>query len=490
MKYVGAIDLGTTGVRFVVFGNDGHPIGAAYRELPLSFPHPGWVEQDPAELVTATIAVMRKVLDETRIDATALAGIGITNQRETTIVWNKQTGEPVYPAIVWQDRRTAGRCAQLRDAGWITARTGLPIDPYFSATKLEWILNEHPQFRARAAAGELLFGTPDAWLIWNLTGVHATDTTNASRTLLFDIEHRIWDDGLCRFFSIPCECLPEVRPSISVFAPLKPEIIGEPVPVAGVLGDQQAALIGQGGFDRGAAKITWGTGAFLLLNTGDRPIASTHGLLTTIAYTTADNAKYALEGAAFIAGAAIQWLRDGLGLIATAAETAAVARTIDSTDGVYLVPAFAGLGAPHWDPTARGTIVGLTRGTTRAHVVRAALEGIAYETHDLIRAMEEDAGTRIAELRVDGGAAQNDFLCQFQSDILGIPIVRPQNTETTARGAGFAAGMATGIWDSPAAVMKLPRDEERFVPRMDASTRARLISGWKRAVERAKGWAK
>ncbi len=490
MRHIGAIDLGTTGVRFVVFGSDGHPIGAAYRELPLSFPQPGWVEQNPVELATTTTAVMREVLNKTGINAGALAGIGITNQRETTIVWDKQTGEPVYPAIVWQDRRTAARCAAIQGENWISARTGLRIDPYFSATKLEWILNEHPQLRARANAGELLFGTPDAWLIWNLTGVHATDTTNASRTLLFDIERHIWDDELCRFFSIPRVCLPGVRPSISVFAPLKPEIIGAPVPVAGVLGDQQAALVGQGGFDRGAAKVTWGTGAFLLLNTGDRLIASTHGLLTTIAYTNAEKTKYALEGAAFVAGAAIQWLRDGLGLIAASTETDAIARTVDSTDGVYLVPAFAGLGSPHWDPTARGTIVGLTRGTTRAHVVRAALEGIAYETHDLVRALEEDAGTRIAELRVDGGAAQNDFLCQFQSDILGIPVVRPQNPETTARGAAFAAGMATGIWDSPAAVMKLPRDEERFVPRMDASTRARLISGWKRAVERAKGWAK
>ena len=490
MSYIGAIDLGTTGVRFVVFDQTGVPVGAAYRELSLSFPHPGWVEQNPEELLNQTIGVMREALAKNKIEPGKLAGIGITNQRETTIVWDKRTGKPAYPAIVWQDRRTAARCATIQGENWISERTGLRTDPYFSGTKLEWILKTHPELQALARSGELLFGTPDAWLIWNLTGVHATDPTNASRTLLFDIKKRRWDEGLCRFFSIPCECLPEVRPSISSFGRLKPEVIGESVPVAGVLGDQQAALFGQFGFDQGAAKVTWGTGAFLLLNIGDKPVISRHSLLTTIAYATESSVAYALEGSAFVAGAVIQWLRDELGLIANAGETDAIARTVSSTDGVYFVPAFAGLGAPYWDPTARGTIIGLTRGTTRAQLVRAALEGIAYETHDLVRAMEEDAGSQLTELRVDGGAARNDFLCQFQADILGIPVVRPKNLETTARGAAFAAGLGVGFWDGLDELKRLPRAKEQFVPQMDESTRTRLLSGWHRAVERAKEWTK
>ncbi len=489
MGYVGAIDLGTTGVRFVVFDSAARPVGAAYRALSLNFPRPGWVEQDPVELLDRTVAVLREALAQAGIAADELAGIGITNQRETAILWDRETSRPVHPAIVWQDRRTAARCTELRDEGWITARTGLRVDPYFSATKIEWLLNSHPELRWQARSGRLLFGTPDTWLIWNLTGAHLTDPTNASRTLLFDLRGMRWDDDLCRLFSIPRACLPQVQPSLSVFGRLRPEFIGAEVPLAGVLGDQQAALFGQLGFGQGAAKVTWGTGAFLVLNTGDRPIASEHGLLTTIAYTAAEGVRYALEGSAFVAGAAVQWLRDGLGLIASAAETEAIADSVESTGGVYLVPAFAGLGAPHWDPAARGVIIGLTRGTERAHVVRAALEGIAYETCDLVRAMEGDTGKGLTELRVDGGAARNDFLCQFQSDILGIPVVRPHDLETTARGAAFAAGLTVGLWAGMDALEDLPREEERFIPRMDDSTRVLLLSGWRRAVERAKGWA-
>ena len=490
MEYVGAIDLGTTGVRFVVFDRHGNPVGAAYHELTLRFPRPGWVEQNPLELLDRTIAVMREGLSQAGITASELVGIGITNQRETAIAWDANTGTPVHPAIVWQDRRTAARCAEIGGEEWITVRTGLPLDPYFSATKLEWLFAHRPELRARAEAGEVLVGTPDSWLIWNLTGVHATDTTNASRTLLFDIRELAWSEDLCRFFSIPSACLPQVRPSVSTFGRLKPGIIGPEVPIAGVLGDQQAALFGQRGFDQGMGKVTWGTGAFLLANTGETPVRSTHGLITTIAYTTPDAVAYALEGSAFVAGAAVQWLRDGLGLIATAAETESLARSVDSTGGVYLVPAFAGLGAPHWDPHARGTIVGLTRGTTRAHLVRAALEGIAYETCDLVRAMERDIGSQLAELRVDGGAARNNFLCQFQSDVLGIPVVRPAYLETTARGAAFAAGLARGYWEQFESLQGLTGEEERFSPRMDNATRGLLLAGWARAVDRAKGWAK
>jgi len=491
MDYVGALDLGTTGVlRFSIFDHNGRPIGSAYREISLAFPRPGWIEQDPMELRDRAAIVLREALLQTGIAADELAGIGITNQRETVILWDPDTGEPVYPAIVWQDRRTAPRCTELREEeDWIVARTGLRLDPYFSATKIEWILNSYPELRRRARSGQVLFGTPDTWLIWSLSGVHVTDPTNASRTLLFDIENQRWDDELCRVFSIPPQCLPRVQPSLSVFGRLRPEIIGTDVPLAGVLGDQQAALFGQLGFEQGAAKATWGTGAFLLLNTGGHPIVSEHGLLATIAYTTAEETKYALEGSAFIAGATIQWLRDGLGLIPSAAETEELAGSVNSTGGVYLVPAFTGLGAPHWDPHARGVIVGLTRGTAREHVVRAALEGIAYETHDLVRAMEEDTGKRLTELRVDGGAAANNFLCQFQSDILGVPVVRPRDLETTARGAGFAAGLALGVWPDRSALERLPREEDRFEPRMDDSTRVRLLAGWDRAVERAKGWA-
>jgi glycerol kinase len=494
ISYIGAIDIGTSGVRFVLFDRDARVISSAYQEIPLSYPKPGWVEQDPERLFAAALTVANAAFAGEGIRPTELAAIGITNQRETSIVWDRSTGKPVYPAIVWQDRRTAGRCAELQgsDNGkLVRARTGLPIDPYFSATKVEWLLENVPGLSARAARGEVLFGTVDTWLLWRLAGVHTTDPTNASRTLLFDIRKSCFDSDLLSIFGVTETCLPEVQPSLSIFGYTHPEVFGARVPVAGVLGDQQAALFGQAGFTDGEAKVTWGTGAFLLMNTGHRPIASEHGLLTTIAYASPDEAPYyALEGSVFVAGAAIQWLRDGLGIIEDAAQSNALAQGVSSTDGVYFVPALTGLGAPYWDPHARGTIIGITRGTRREHIVRAALEGIAYQTYDVVRALERDAGSRLTELRVDGGAAKNEFLCQFQSDLLGIPVTRPAILETTALGAAFAAGISVGFWKDFTALQNLYRTEQRYTPSMKEDERERLLSGWKGAVERAKGWGK
>jgi len=488
--YLGALDLGTTGVRFVVFDGQAREGASSYRELPLSYPRPGWVEQDPQGMVEGALAVLRGGLESAGLRPQDLLGIGITNQRETVVVWDKGSGKPLAPAIVWQDRRTAARCQELVEEGLepgIRKATGLPPDPYFSATKLEWLLRNVPGLREGARAGEVAFGTVDSWLLFKLGGVHATDHTNASRTLLFDIRSLSWSQEFLELFSVPAECLPEVRPSLSLFGSTKRDLIGAEVPLAGVLGDQQAALLGQGCLSPGEGKVTWGTGAFLLMNTGDRPVGSRHGLLSTLAYSTPQGASYALEGAVFVAGAAIQWLRD-LGLIADAAETAALAARLSGNEGVYFVPALTGLGAPHWDPYARGAILGLTRGTTRAHLVRAALEAIAYQTHDLVRAMEADSGRELPALKVDGGAARNDFLCQFQADLLGIPVVRPQVLETTALGAALAAGVAVGLW-SLADLPELIRSERRFEPRMPEGERKRLLSGWRKALERAKGWA-
>lgn len=506
VEYIGAIDMGTSGVRFIVFDRAAKTIGSAYHDLSLAYPEPGWVEQDPEELVTTTLAVVRTAIDRAGIRPAELAAIGLANQRETTIVWDRSTGKAVYPAIIWQDRRTADRCQEMRAAGvgeMVRTRTGLPIDPYFSATKLAWLLRNVPGLSARAARGELLFGTVDTWLLWNLAGVHATDPTNASRTLLFDIHKQRFDPELLSLFGVSAVSLPEVRPSLSVFGQTRKDIFGARVPVAGLLGDQQAALFGQACFAAGEAKVTWGTGAFLLLNTGHRPVESKHGLLTTVAYTTPGEPPcYALEGSVFAAGAAIQWLRDGLEILPDAAQSCALAQGLTSTDGLYFVPALTGLGAPHWDPHARGTILGITRGTKREHLVRAALEAIAYQTCDVVRAMEADAGIRLSELRVDGGAARNDFLCRFQSDLLRIPVVRPAILETTALGAAFAAAFAaasataviggsdTGFWKDFDAVRALRREERRFTPSMKESERERLLSGWERAVERAKSWAR
>ncbi len=491
--YLGALDAGTTGVRFVIFDETGCPVASAYRELSLSLPQPGWVEQDPLEIRDAAVAVIRTALDSAGLRPQDLLGFGLTNQRETVVVWEETTGKLLAPAIVWQDRRTAARCAELRAepalARELREKTGLLPDPYFSATKLEWLFRREPRLLRKAEQGEARVGTVDSWLLFSLTGKHATDPTNASRTLLFDLHRLAWDEGLCRFFSVPPSSLPEVRPSLSLYGRTRKEVLGAEIPVAGILGDQQAALFGQACLAEGEAKITWGTGAFLLLNTGEKPVSPPEGILSTVAYTAENQTCYALEGAVFVAGAAVQWLRDGLGIIHDARETEKLARSISDNAGVYFVPALVGLGAPHWDPYARGTILGLTRGTTRAHLARAALEAIAYQTCDLLRTMEAATRWRIEELRVDGGAAKNDFLCEFQAGILDIPVVRPIFLETTALGAAFACGVALGHW-TLAEIPRLWQEERRFLPGLAEEERERLIRGWRRAVERAKGWAK
>ncbi len=487
---VGAIDVGTTGVRGVLFDGSAHPIGDAYRELPIVTPRPGWVEQNPDLILEATLDVLRDVLARSDGRTRSLLAIGLTNQRETAVAWDRETGRPLHPAIVWQDRRTARRCRELSEGGsarLIRERTGLRPDPYFSATKFEWLLQNVPGLVARAERGTALFGTVDAWLLWHLTGEHATDDTNASRTILFDIGRREWDDELLSLFGIPRASLPEVRPSLSVFGRIGPDLgLGVDVPIAGVLGDQQAALFGQGITAPGKAQVTWGTGAFLLTDSGRARPRSRSGLLTTIARTASNGqVSYALEGSVFVAGAAVQWLHD---VIAPPADPQALAESVDSTGGVVFVPALAGLGAPHWDADARGLIVGITRGTRAAHLVRAALESITYQTHDVVRAMERDVGHPIEELRVGGGAARNDFLCQFQSDVLGIPVVRPKNLETTSLGAAYAAGIAVGLWEDAEAVSEMWEAERRFLPDMSRETRERLLADWNRAVERSKGW--
>jgi len=489
---IGAIDIGTTGVRFVSYDEEANPVTSAYRELPVATPKPGWVEQDPEILLASTLTVLNEVLGQDNEQANSLAGIGLTSQRETVVVWDRETGRPLHPAIVWQDRRTAKRCDELRqrDQGSrIYDRTGLSLDPYFSATKIEWLLEHVPGLRTSAVNGTALFGTVDSWLLWHLTGEHVTDDTNASRTMLFNIDHREWDDDILTLFGVPKSALPRVCPSLSVFGRIKPELVAAGVPIAGVLGDQQGSLLGQGIVSPGKAQVTWGTGAFLLMNTGERRTRSRSGLLTTIARTSSDEPPvYALEGSIFVAGAAIQWLRDAMGLLADAAESQEMSDKVDSTDGVVFVPALTGLGSPHWDPDARGLIIGITRGTRREHLVRAALEAIAYQTHDVVRAMEDDTGSRLPELRVGGGAAKNDFLCQFQSDILGIPVVRPRHMETTAQGAAFAAGVAVGLWDDVDAVSDLWQEDRRFESTMTPAVRKALLCDWSRAVERAKSW--
>jgi glycerol kinase len=497
-QYVGAIDQGTTGTRFMLFGRDARPVARAYREHAQLFPRAGWVEHDAAEIWRNTQAVIDEALGAAGIEPTRVAAIGITNQRETTVVWDPATGEPLCNAIVWQDRRTASRVREVEAQGRaeaIRAKTGLPLDPYFSATKLEWLLGNVLGLRDRAEKGEALFGTIDTWLIWKLTGAHVTDPTNASRTMLFDLHQMQWDDELLDLFGVPRPMLPEVRTSSEVYGEC--DLAGARVPVAGDLGDQQAALFGQAGFETGATKNTYGTGSFLLRNTGLQPIESTNGLITTVAYQLPDHGVcYALEGSVFITGAAVQWLRDGLGVIESAAETQPLAESVADTDGVYFVPAFAGLGAPYWQPEARGTIVGLTRGTTTAHLARAALEAICYQSRDVVDAMTADcweAGETVSEgsaLRVDGGAVRNDFLCRFQSDVLGVPVVRPQVNETTALGAAFAAGLAVGYWDSLHELKGLWQADRTFEPQMGDDERERLYAGWQRAVKAALAWAK
>jgi glycerol kinase len=492
VTHVLAIDQGTTGTTCLVVGADGAVVSRAYREITQHYPRPGWVEHDAAEILERTLAAAREAVTAAGVLPRA---IGITNQRETVVVWDRVTGTPVGRAIVWQDRRTAARCLELAPrAEEITARTGLVVDPYFSATKLEWMLRDETLAR-RAQSGEVVAGTIDSWLIWCLTGgaVHATDPTNASRTLLYDIDRMCWSEDLCALFGVPMAMLPEVRPSAGLFGQTTADIFGVPVPITGVAGDQQAALFGQGCWEAGSAKNTYGTGAFLLLNTGQQRPRGGAGILTTVACDSRGGPAYALEGAIFIAGAAVQWLRDGLGIIGTAAETEALARSISSNDGVYFVPALVGQGAPDWEPNARGTIVGLTRGATRAHLARAALEAMTYATRDVLEAMRRSAGTELdgwrrVPLRVDGGASANDWLMQFQADVLDMPVERPQNVETTALGAAGLAGLAGGVWNTPDEFLQ----GRRFTPfaPADPSRATAYHAGWRRAVRTALAWAR
>ncbi len=492
-RYVLALDQGTTGSTALVVDAEGEVRGRGYAELPQYFPRPGWVEHDPGEIWKTTELAARRALASARVDGSEVAAIGITNQRETTILWDRKTGHPIHRAIVWQCRRTAGLCARLQSDGLepvFRRKTGLVLDAYFSGTKIRWLLDEVPGGRARAERGELAFGTVDCWLLWKLTGGrrHATDPSNASRTLCFDILSLGWDAELAGALGVPMSVFPEVRPSAGVFGETADlGWLPAGIPVAGIAGDQQAALFGQVCFQPGMAKNTYGTGCFMLLNTGPTPVPSKEGLLTTVAWQAGGTTTYALEGSVFIAGAAIQWLRDGLGLIAHAAESQKLAESVDDTGGVYLVPAFVGLGAPYWDMYARGTIVGITRGTARAHMVRAALEAIAYQSRDVLETMAVEAGVSLGSLRVDGGAAANDFLCQFQADLLDVPVLRPSVTETTGLGAAYLAGVGAGLW-KPAELAGRWRLDREFAPTMDRARRAALYSGWRRAVERARGW--
>ncbi len=493
MKAVLALDQGTTSSRALVFGRDGGLLGLAQREFAQHFPQPGWVEHDAEEIWESQHTVAAEALRAAGLGPADLAGVGITNQRETTVLWDRATGEPVHRAIVWQDRRTADLCDRLRGEGHepvFRERTGLLLDPYFSGTKLCWLLDHVPGARARAERGELAFGTIDTWLLWKLTGgaLHATDTSNASRTLLFDLRRLAWDDDLLARLALPRALLPVVRPSSGLFARAASGTALAGAPIAGVAGDQQAALFGQGCFAPGMAKNTYGTGCFLLLNTGGSPVASTNRLLTTVAWTIEGRTTYALEGAVFVAGALVQWLRDGLGLIRTAGEIEALAASVPDSGGVVVVPAFAGLGAPHWDPHARGTILGLTRGSTAAHIARAALEAIALQSADVLRAMERDAGLTLAELRVDGGAAANDLLLRIQADLIGAPVVRPADTETTAFGAAALAGLATGFWENREAIADRRKHDRRFEPSGTDDHRDRLRILWERGLRRAAGW--
>jgi glycerol kinase len=493
VAYILALDQGTTSSRAILFDHGGGVAAVAQSEFPQIFPKPGWVEHDAHEIWSSQIGVAAEVLARARVSAADIAAIGITNQRETTVVWDRETGEPICHAIVWQDRRTAERCDRLKADGFeglVHERTGLVIDAYFSGTKIAWMLDNVEGARAKAAQGRLAFGTIDSWLVWKLTGgrVHVTDVSNASRTMLFNIHTLKWDDELLRMLNVPGSLLPEVRASSEVYGRVTGGLGLDGVPIAGMAGDQQAALFGQMCVRPGMAKNTYGTGCFLLLNTGDRPVPSENRLITTVAWQAAGRTEYALEGSVFIGGAVVQWLRDGLGIIRQSADVEALAATVPDNGGVYLVPAFAGLGAPHWDAYARGTIVGLTRGTTAGHIARAAVESIAYQVADLLDAVHRDSGIALGELRVDGGAARNDMLMQFQADLLGVPVVRPYVTETTAIGAAYLAGLAVGFWDSLAEIAKQWKAERRFEPSMPAGDAARIRGRWHAALERAKGW--
>ncbi len=487
-KFIIALDQGTTSSRCVIVNHDGRIVNSAQQEFTQIYPKPGWVEHDPSEIWDSQNAVMMEAIAKAAIKSSQIAAIGITNQRETTIVWDKNTGEPIYNAIVWQCRRTADICEQLKKDGWedyIKTNTGLVVDPYFSGTKIKWILDNVTGAKTKALNGKLLFGTVDTWLVWKLTEgrVHVTDYTNASRTMLFNIRTKQWDEKLLDELSIPISMMPEVKNSSEIYGKtILPGMDGNTIPISGIAGDQQAALFGHTCFKKGDCKNTYGTGCFLLMNTGNEFIESKNGLLTTIAIAIDGKIEYALEGSVFVAGAAIQWLRDEIGLIDSAEETESIAQRIESTNGVYIVPAFAGLGSPYWDMYARGTIVGLTRGSNRSHIVRATLESIAYQTRDLLEAMQEDSGTKISALKVDGGASQNNFLMQFQADILNKKIIKPEVTETTALGAAYLAGLAVGFWKNKSEIENISEVDKKFVPEISDKERENLYIGWKNAI--------
>ena len=488
-KYILALDQGTSSSRAIVFDHEGRICATAQKEFPQHFAKPGWVEHDPKDIWSSEASVIAEAITSMGINGLNIAGIGITNQRETTIVWDAETGEPVYNAIVWQDRRTSEYCDSLKEqnlTGFIREKTGLIIDAYFSATKIRWILENVPGARARAEAGKLRFGTVDTWLLWNLTRgeCHMTDVSNASRTMLFNIHTLNWDEDLMKLFGIPMSMLPEVHSSSEIYGYTKTTIFAHKVPVAGIAGDQQAALFGQMCTTPGSVKNTYGTGCFLLMNSGTKPITSSHNLLTTIAWKIGDTVNYALEGSIFVGGSVVQWLRDGLGIIKSSSEIESLAMTVPDNGGVYFVPALTGLGAPYWDQYAKGTICGLTRGTTAAHIARAALEGIAFETMDIVNAMEHDAGIKLAELKVDGGASRNNLMMQFQADILGTKVIRPKVTETTAMGACYLAGLATGYWDSLDDIKRQWNADKVFEPLAPAEKVLKLKEGWANAIGR------
>jgi glycerol kinase len=501
MRHVLALDQGTTSSRAILFDETGRPVASAQREFQQHYPQPGWVEHDPDEIWRTQRDVAREALRGSGLKAEDLVACGIANQRETTIVWDRQSGQPIHRAIVWQDRRTAELCAELKEVGaesLVRERTGLVLDPYFSGTKLAWILDNVAGARRRAELGELAFGTVDTWLAWNLSQsrTHVTDPSNASRTLLFNIHMGDWDPELLKLLRVPRAILPDVLPSSHAFGMIAPSILGAPVPITGIAGDQQAALFGQGCHQPGMAKNTYGTGCFMLMHTGRKVVQSTHGLLSTAAAQLGRavdardaDMEYALEGSVFIGGAVVQWLRDELGFFEKSQEVEPLAATVLDNGGVYIVPAFAGLGAPHWDPHARGAIVGLTRGSSRAHLARAALESIAFQSADLLEAMQKDSGEKLSELRVDGGAAANDLLMQFQADILGVPVVRPKVLETTALGAAYLAGLHTGVWSSREEIAAQWQQDRRFEPRMARADASALLARWRDAVGRSLRWS-
>jgi len=494
VSYILALDQGTTSSRALVFDHAGNVRGSAQKEFLQIYPHAGWIEHDPREILASQTGVAAEALIHAGLSARDVAAIGITNQRETTVVWDRATGAPVYNAIVWQDRRTAAHCDQLKAAGsepLFTRKTGLVLDAYFSGTKLHWILANVPGAREKARAGRLAFGTIDTWLIWHLSGgkCHYTDVSNASRTLLYNIHEGCWDEELLEILDIPRSVLPEVGPSSGAIAQTAGDLFAGHIPITGVAGDQQAALFGQCCFRPGMVKNTYGTGCFMLMNTGSQATVSRNRLLTTVAWTLGRaTPSFALEGSVFVGGAVVQWLRDGLGIIQSSAQIEPLAASVPDSDGVYFVPAFTGLGTPHWDPYARGTLLGLTRGTTRAHIARAALEGIAFQVADVLTAMQADAAIPVTELRVDGGAAANGLLMQFQADLLGVPVVRPRQLESSAQGAAYLAGLAVGFWQDEAEIRALWKVDRVFEPSMDAARRDELLAGWAKALGRAKGW--